>query len=244
MPPARPQPTEHTAAASPWSENTRGIVSVLLVGHLTALALIFWANNDYDPGRTAPALDKTKQAFNTYLFPLWMDRKWDNKIANGEDYDSDHYLRLVAKNADGKLTEVARFPKAEGNLPEERERWQQFANDIVRAEEFGDGDTSGNDERLKQLAVSWLAGQREAGNAYDAVTIEVRRRLRIQLNGDRTRDPYHPDFNPAPPYGDASRRVLYPIEVIWPNGEGEPILRKLGGDKRDEAPVVPSSKSP
>lgn len=238
MPIAKSSAAESTAPASPWSENARGIVSVLLVGHLLGLALIFWSNNDYNPSDSAPVLQKTKSVFNRYLFPLWLDRKWDNKIVNGDDFDSDHYLRFVAKTADGKLTEVARFPKAEGNHPEERERWQQFANDIARNEELGDGDTSGADERIKLLAVSWLAQQREAGNAYDAVTIEVRRRLRIRLDGDRTRDPLEPAFNPPPPYGEASRKVLQPIEVVWTNGEGEPFLRKLGGDKRDEAPVV------
>ncbi len=216
---------------------------MLLVGHLIGLALIFWANNDYNPSDSAPVLQKTKSAFNRYLFPLWLDRKWDNKIVSGDDYDSDHYLRFVAKTAEGQLAEVARFPAAEGNHPEERERWQQFANDIARNEEFGDGDTSGPDERLKLLAVSWLTQQREAGNPYDAVTIEVRRRIRIRIDGDRARDPFEPAFNPPPPYGEGSRKVLQPVQVLWPNGEGEPFLRKLGGDKRDEAPVVPATKS-
>jgi hypothetical protein len=239
MPIARPSPAQPAPSSYPWSENTRGIVSVLLVVHLLALGFIFWLNNDYNPGPSLTVLSNTKQkVFNKYLFPLWLDRKWDNKLVNGDDIDSDHYLRFVAKTADGKMTE-ARFPKAEGNLPEERERWQQFANDLAREEELGDGDTSGNDERIKLLAKSWLAQQREAGNPYDAVTIEVRRRIRIRLDGDRTRDPFHPDFNPAPPYGE-QRKILYPIEVLWPGGEGEPFLRKLGGDKRDEAPVVPA----
>lgn len=86
--------------------------------------------------------------------------------------------------------------------------------------------------------MSWLQQQRDAGNAYDAVTIEVRRRIRIRLDGDQTRNPLEPAFDPPPPYGETGRKVLQPIEVLWPNGEGEAFLRKLGGDKRDEAPVV------
>jgi len=230
------------AQSYPWSENARGIVSVLLVAHLLGLGLILWANNDVDPSRNTPWLLRTKQGISPHLFALWLDTKWDHKIANGDEIDADHALRFVVKGPDGKPFEAARFPKQQGNSPEERERWQQFANDIARDEELGK--ESGFDRLLLFVAKSWLAQQRAAGTPYDSVTIEVRRRNRVSLEGDLRADPLHPFYYPEPPYGEPSRKVLHPIEVSWPGGRGEPILRKLGGEKRDQAPVVPSKTSP
>lgn len=231
------------APSFPWSENTRGIVSVLLVAHLLGLGLIFWGNNDYDPGQLAPVLDKTKKAFNPYLFALWFDRKWDQKIANGDDSAADHALRFIVQGEDGKPKEVARFPNESGNQPEERERWQQFANDIAHAEDQG-AEMSGYDNRILLLAKSWLAQQRAEGKPYDSVTVEVRRRRRVSLDGDLQADPLSAQFNQPPPYGEESRKVLQPSEIHWPGGVGEPFLRKLGGTKRDQSPVVPDTKTP
>jgi hypothetical protein len=230
------------AQSYPWSENTRGIVSVLLVAHLFGLGLIFWANNDVEPSRNTQWLGRTKQKITPPLFALWLDRKWDCKIANGDEIDADHALRFVVRGPDGKPFEAARFPKETGNLPEERERWQQFANDLARDEELEK--ETGLDNLLKFLAKNWLTQQRAAGTPYDSVTIEVRRRNRVSLEGDLRADPYHSFYYPQPPYGDNNRKVLPPVEVSWPGGEGEPILRKLGGEKRDQAPVVPSKKTP
>lgn len=230
------------AQAYPWSENARGIVSVLLVAHLFGLGLILWTNNDVDPSRNTQWLGRTKQKISPHLFALWLDRKWDYKIANGDEIDADHALRFLVRGPDGKPFEAARFPRETGNSPEERERWQQLANDIARDEELGK--ETGLDNLLKFLAKSWLAQQRAAGTPYDSVTIEVRRRNRVSLEGDLRADPYHPFYYPQPPYGDNTRKVLYPVEVSWPGGEGEPFLRKLGGEKRDQAPVVPSKTTP
>jgi hypothetical protein len=128
-------------------------------------------------------------------------------------------------------------------LPEERERWQQFAYSIAHAEELGDSALD-YDQLLLALGKNWLAQQRAAGTPYDKVTIEVRRRHRVSLDGDLQADPRSPQYDPPPPYGDAPRKILNPVEVSWPGGEGEPFLRKLGGEKRDQAPVVPSQTSP
>jgi len=237
MPENKPVP----ASSYPWSENARGLVSVLLVAHLFGLGLVFWANNDFNPTTNIAGLALIKQKVDPYLFALWLDRKWDYKIANGDEADADHALRFVVKGPDGKPVEAARFPKEKDNSPEERERWQQWANDIARDEEAGR--EVGHDDRLLLLAKSWLAQQRAAGTPYDSVTIEVRRRNRVPLDGDLRADPLAPQFYPPPPYGEASRRVLQPVEISWPNGEGEPFLRKLGGEKRDQSPVVPSTTS-
>lgn len=211
-----------------WSSEMRGFVSVLLLIHLLALALIFWSNNDRSDQRQAEVVSRAKRVLNLYLYPFWLDRTWDNRLAGSDPLDADHAFVVNVGSPNGKPFE-RRFPLDDGVNPEERERWQRAAR-LVAYRNADDPNTA--DQLVLELAKG-CRKQIEGANAdselkylVNQIKIECRRRIRQTVDDDSA--------NPALD----REEVAYVATVKWaPNGEA--FLTKPAAEARDVSPVVP-----
>ncbi|MDX1964542.1 MAG: hypothetical protein SFX18_15425 [Pirellulales bacterium] len=202
-----------------WSEAARGIVSVLIVAHLLGLVLVFWANNERANERMADSVRKVKQVWNAYLYPLWLDRTWDQRITSLAAVDADHFFEVNLPRQGQIVT--FRYPPADASAAE-GERWRQVGKLIALQADLDPGEP---DSLVRDLAGGWrrqLQGQGEEVNRLDIV---LRRRPRANYD--------NPAANSAPDRVETA----YQATIKW-TAEGEAFLNKPVTDPRDVAPVV------
>ncbi|MGC4001716.1 MAG: hypothetical protein QM811_00560 [Pirellulales bacterium] len=214
-----------------WNDTTRGIVSVLLVGHLFALALIWLSNNDYGMDQTDGYIPSVKNYANPYLSALWLNRRWDQRLTTGEDLDSDFRIRLIAANKDGQ-TKVVDFPNPDESLPEMRERWQEMAREF--AKETFVGNEEAVDRRALAFGKAWLTRERADGRNWDTLEFQGLRRNRVTIDNP-TLDPLAAqNFGRDMRGGDGRPVKILAVKVTWPAGKGDASLSHLGGEARDQ----------